>query len=72
MELSNKMKMNIVLLSILILQIVEPYYSKIRNKASKLLKKCEEGFEHTRDDRDCSVYTGTGGRITLFYLFITI
>lgn len=56
-------------------QIVDPYYSRIRNEAYKLLKQCEEGFEHTRDERDCSVYTGTGGKlgysielVLLFYL----
>ena len=46
-------------------QIVDPYYSRIRNEAYKLLKLCEEGFELTRDERDCSVYTGTGGKVTL-------
>lgn len=51
-----------------LLQIVEPYNSRIRNEAYKLLKQCEEGFEHTRDEHDCSVYTGTGGNIILFYL----
>lgn len=51
-----------------VVQIVEPYYSRIRNEAYKLLRQCEEGFEHTRDEHDCSVYTGTGGRITLFYI----
>lgn len=48
-------------------QIVEPLNSRIRNQAYKLLKQCEEGFEHAKDERDCSVYTGTGGiKVTLF------
>lgn len=51
------------------LQIVEPYYSRIRAETHKLLKQCEEGFEHSRDDHDCSVYTGAGGR-NFIYLFI--
>ena len=45
-------------------QIAEPYYSRIRNEAYKLLKQCEEGFEHSRDEHDYSVYTGSGGMVT--------
>ncbi|XP_078377053.1 lanC-like protein 2 isoform X3 [Oculina patagonica] len=47
-------------------KIAEPYYSKIRNEAYKLLRQCEEGFDHTRDEHDCSVYTGTGGMALLY------
>ena len=47
-------------------QIVEPLNSRIRSEAYKLLKQCEEGFEHTKDAHDCSVYTGSGGiKVTL-------
>ena len=54
-------------------QIVEPLNSRIRNEAHKLFKQCEEGFEHTKGERDCSVYTGTGGiKVTLFSLFSII
>ena len=47
------------------LQIVEPFLSRLKDETYKLLKQCEEGFQYTRDDRDYSVYTGSGGRVIL-------
>ena len=45
------------------LQIAEPFLSRLKDETYKLLKQCEEGFQYTRDDRDYSVYTGSGGRL---------
>ena len=47
------------------LQIAEPFLSRLKDETYKLLKQCEEGFQYTRDDRDYSVYTGSGGRLIL-------
>ena len=47
------------------LQIAEPFLSRLKDETYKLLKQCEEGFQYTRDDRDYSVYTGSGGRVIL-------
>ena len=47
------------------LQIVEPFFSRLKDETFKLLTQCEEGFEHSRDDNDYSVYTGSGGWLTL-------
>jgi len=47
------------------LQIAEPFLSRLKDETYKLLKQCEEGFQYTRDDRDYSVYTGSGGTLIL-------
>lgn len=47
------------------LQIAEPFLSRLKDETYKLLKQCEEGFQYARDDRDYSVYTGSGGRLIL-------
>ena len=43
------------------MQIAEPHYSRLKDEIIKLLRLCEDGFKQSRDDRDYSVYTGTGG-----------
>ncbi|XP_073235218.1 lanC-like protein 2 [Porites lutea] len=47
-------------------KIVEPFLSRLKDETYKLLKQCEEGFQYTRDDRDYSVYTGSGGMAFLY------
>lgn len=48
------------------LKIAEPLYSSFKEKTVKLLKQCEEGVKRSRDDRDYSVYTGSGGKYKEF------
>ncbi|CAH3188626.1 unnamed protein product [Porites evermanni] len=47
-------------------KIAEPFLSRLKEETYKLLKQCEEGFQYTRDDRDYSVYTGSGGMAFLY------
>ncbi|KAK3715496.1 hypothetical protein QZH41_002230 [Actinostola sp. cb2023] len=49
-----------------LLQLQEPFYTKLKQETLTLLARFEEGFEEERDDHDYSVYTGTGGVALLF------